>query len=69
MSSTKNTSLEKIGYLNKIPEHSNIIDYESIIIKKKNGHKYKLYRKIQEINIEDEISNFKKSWQIFNDFI
>ena len=35
MSSTKNTSLEKIGYLNKISEHSNIIDYESIIIKKK----------------------------------
>tara|TARA_B100000214_G_C23667436_1_gene490313 strand:- start:308 stop:517 length:210 start_codon:yes stop_codon:yes gene_type:complete len=69
MSSTKNTSLEKIGYLNKIPEHSNIIDYESIIIKKKNGHEYKLYRKIQEINIEDEISNFKKSWQIFNNFI
>ena len=40
-----------------------------LLLKKKNGHKYKLYRKIKEINIEDEISNFKKSWQIFNDII
>ena len=69
MSFSKKKSLKQIGYLEDIPENSNIIDYESIIIKKKNGHKNILYRKIQELDTDDDISDFKKSWQIFNNFI
>tara|TARA_B100000287_G_scaffold402268_1_gene423041 strand:- start:309 stop:518 length:210 start_codon:yes stop_codon:yes gene_type:complete len=69
MSNKKKSSLEKIGYLKSIPKNSDLHDYESIIIKKKNGQKCTLYRNIQERPKFDEINNFKSSWKTFNDHL
>lgn len=69
MSTKKKSSLEKIGYLKYIPKNSDLHDYESIVIKKKNGQKYTLYRHIQERPIVDEVNDFKSSWKTFNDHL
>ena len=68
MQKKNKTSLKGIGYLEKIPLHANIDDYEKINIKNKGGKMKTLYREIKNNKI-DETTNFTKSWQVFNNHL
>ena len=68
MSKSKTSSLEKIGYIKKLPKDAHINDYEKLIIHK-NGNKKVLYR-LNTLKKEfDETSNFKNSWDVFNSYL
>ena len=68
MSKRKTSSLEKIGYIKKLPKEANINDYEKLIVHK-NGNKKVLYRLNTSRKKNDEISNFKNSWDVFNSYL
>lgn len=68
MSKRKTSSLEKIGYIKKLPKEANINDYEKLIVHK-NGNKKVLYRLNASRKKNDEISNFKNSWDVFNSYL
>jgi len=69
MSENKISSLEKIGYTKTLPKEADINDYESILIRQKNGEKITLYRLSSEKKESDDISNFNRSWNIFNSYL
>ena len=69
MSYIKISSLEKIGYVKKLPINADINDYESITIKNKSGEKIKLYRNRVDRKEIDDTSNFNNSWDVFNSFL
>ena len=69
MSDIKISSLEKIGYVKKLPINADINDYESITIKNKSGEKIKLYRNRVDRKEIDDTSNFTNSWDVFNSFL
>ena len=69
MSDIKISSLEKIGYVKKLPINADINDYESITIKNKSGEKIKLYRNRVDRQEIDDTSNFTNSWDVFNSFL
>lgn len=67
--SKKISSLEKIGYLKKLPKGADINDYESLVITQKNGGKITLYRLSSENLRFDDTSNFKSSWDVFKSYL
>ena len=67
--SDKKSSLERIGYLKKIPKDADINDYESLIITKKDGQKVTLYKLSVDRKEFDDISNFSNSWDVFNSYL
>ena len=69
MSERRLSSLEKIGYIRKLPKDANLNDYESITIKSKDGKKITLYRNLDEKKEIDDISNFSSSWDLFNSYL
>ena len=66
MSDKKTSSLEKIGYTRNIPKGANLDNFETISVKNKSGEQITLYRNKLEKAESDEISNFNRSWDIFN---
>ena len=66
MSDKKILSFEKIGYTKDVPESSDLDNFETISIKLKSGETITLYRNKLEKEEFDEISDFSKSWNIFN---
>ena len=66
MSEKKILSLEKIGYTKNVPEGSDLDNFETISVKSKSGETITLYRNKLEKEEFDEISDFSKSWNIFN---
>ena len=66
MSEKKILSFEKIGYTKDIPESSDVDNFETISVKIKSGETITLYRNKLEKEDFDEISDFSKSWNIFN---
>ena len=66
MSEKKLHSLEKIGYTKNVPEVSDLDNFETISVKSKSGETITLYRNKLEKEEFDEISDFSKSWDIFN---
>ena len=66
MSENKLHSLEKIGYKKNVPEASDLDNFETISVKSKSGETITLYRNKLEKAAFDEISDFSKSWNIFN---
>tara|TARA_B100000214_G_scaffold364986_2_gene332195 strand:- start:333 stop:542 length:210 start_codon:yes stop_codon:yes gene_type:complete len=62
------SSFKKIGYTEKIPKNKDLDSYEVISVLLTNNKKKTLYRKIKAKENE-EISNFNKSWNIYNDLI
>ena len=66
MSEKKLHSLEKIGYTKNVPEGSDLDNFETISVKSKSGETITLYRNKLEKEEFDEISDFSKSWNIFN---
>ena len=66
MSEHKLHSLEKIGYTKNVPELSDLDNFETISVKIKSGETITLYRNKLEKEEFDEISDFSKSWNIFN---
>ena len=66
MSEKKLHSLEKIGYTKDVPEVSDLDNFDTISVKSKSGETITLYRNKLEKEEFDEISNFSKSWDIFN---
>ena len=66
MSEKKLHSLEKIGYTKNVPEASDLDNFETISVKSKSGETITLYRNKLEKEEFDEISDFSKSWDIFN---
>ena len=66
MSEKKLHSLEKIGYTKDVPKSSDLDNFETISVTSKSGEKITLYRNKLEKEEFDEISNFSKSWDIFN---
>ena len=69
MSGRRLSSLEKIGYIRKLPKDANLNDYESITIKSKDGKKITLYRNLDEKKEIDDTSNFSSSWDLFNSYL
>ena len=69
MSERRLSSLEKIGYIRKLPKDANLNDYESITIKSKDGKKITLYRNLDEKKEIDDTSNFSSSWDLFNSYL
>ena len=69
MSEKKLHSLEKIGYTKNVPEGSDLDNFETISVKSKSGETIILYRNKLEKEEFDEISDFSKSWDIFNDHL
>ena len=67
--SDKISSLEKIGYLKRLPKGADINDYESLVITTKKGTKITLYRLASEKIQFDDASNFNISWDIFNSYL
>ena len=67
MSENKLHSLEKFGYTKDVPEASDLDNFETISVKRKSGETITLYRNKLEKEEFDEISDFSKSWDIFND--
>ena len=63
------TTLESIGYIKEIPKNADINDYEKINVKDKNGITKILYRRIEELQEFDKITDFNNSWRIFNDHL
>ena len=66
MSEKKILSFEKIGYTKDVPEISDLDNFETISVKIKSGETITLYRNKLEKEEFDEISDFSKSWNIFN---
>ena len=66
MSENKISSLERIGYFKTLPNNANINDYDSIVIKLKDGKKITLYKLSSERIEFDDTSNFSNSWDVFN---
>ena len=66
MSDKKILSFEKIGYTKDVPKSSDLDNFETISIKLKSGDTITLYRNKLEKEEFDEISDFSKSWNIFN---
>ena len=66
MSEKKILSFEKIGYTKDVPELSDVDNFETISVKIKSGETITLYRNKLEKEEFDEISDFSKSWNIFN---
>ena len=66
MSEKKILSFEKIGYTKNVPKGSDLDNFEIISIKNKSGKTITLYRNKLEKEEFDEISDFSKSWNIFN---
>ena len=66
MSKNKLHSLEKIGYTKNVPKVSDLDNFETISVKSKSGETITLYRNKLEKEEFDEISDFSKSWDIFN---
>ena len=66
MSEKKILSFEKIGYTKDVPESSDVDNFETISVKIKSGETITLYRNKLEKEDFDEISDFSKSWNIFN---
>ena len=66
MSEKKILSFEKIGYTKDVPESSDLDNFETISVKIKSGETITLYRNKLEKEEFDEISDFSKSWNIFN---
>ena len=69
MSEKKLHSLEKIGYTKDVPEVSDLDNFEIISVKSKSGETITLYRNKLEKEEFDEISDFSKSWNIFNNHL
>ena len=69
MSEKKIFSLEKIGYVRRLPKDSDINDYESILMTDKDGEKIRLYRLSSEKKEFDDTNNFSNSWDIFNSYL
>jgi len=69
MSKEKKYSLEKIGYIKKLPKNADINNYESLITTSKNGQKTTLYRLISENKEIDETINFNNSLRVFNSYL
>tara|TARA_B100001250_G_C19488080_1_gene651776 strand:- start:497 stop:712 length:216 start_codon:yes stop_codon:yes gene_type:complete len=69
MSDKKAPSLEKIGYIKKLPKGADINDYESLLITEKDGKKITLYRLSSAREEFDDTSNFHDSWNIFNSYL
>ena len=67
--SKETSSLEKIGYLKKLPTGADINDYEHLVITQKNGEKITLYRLSSEKIRYDDTSNFNSSWDVFNSYL
>ena len=66
MSEKKILSFEKIGYTKDVPVSSDLDNFETISVKIKSGETITLYRNKLEKEEFDEISDFSKSWNIFN---
>ena len=66
MSEKKILSFEKIGYTKNVPKVSDLDNFETISVKRKSGETITLYRNKLEKEEFDEISDFSKSWDIFN---
>lgn len=66
---SKKTSLEKIGYIKKLPKNSDIRNYETITIKNKKGEKITMYRHLNDTKQIDETNNFEESWRVFNSYL
>ena len=66
MPENKLHSLEKIGYSKSLPKEADINNFEIISVKSKSGETITLYRNKLEKEEFDEISDFSKSWDIFN---
>ena len=69
MSKKQISSFEKIGYLKKLPKNADINNYEIIHLKHKNGLDIKLYRKLKKFDINENTLDFKRSWQVFNNYL
>ena len=69
MSDKKILAFKKIGYLQNIPEGSDLDNFETISIKSKSGDNITLYRNKSDKKEFDEISDFHKSWDIFNSYL
>ena len=67
--SKNKTELEKIGYIKTLPKDADINDYESITIKDKKGNQRVLYRFLRDNEDIDDITNFHKSWNVFNSYL
>ena len=66
MSSRKISSFIKMGFTTMIPENTNIDNYEIIYVKENSGKETKLYRYIESKKKIDDVSNFNRSWEVFN---
>jgi len=66
MSKKKLHYLEKIGYTKNVPKGFDLDNFETISVKRKSGETITLYRNKLEKEEFDEISDFSKSWDIFN---
>ena len=62
------SSFKKIGYSEERPKNEDLDSYEVISVLQTDKKKKTLYRKITAKENE-EISNFNKSWNIYNDLI
>ncbi len=69
MSENKISSLERIGYIKTLPTNADIDDYDSLIIKGKDGKKITLYKLSSERIEFDDTSNFSNSWDVFNSYL
>ena len=63
------SSFKKIGYQKKIPKDADINNYTSLFIKKKNGKIITLYRLLSKKKEFNKITDFNKSWFIFNTYL
>ena len=64
MSSTIAKFTEK-GFISVLPKKANPDDFEMIVVKGKSGKKIKMYRKRKEQIDKEDLENFTKSLQIF----
>ena len=69
MPKDKISSLKNIGYIENIPSNANTDDYESLILKKKDGKETTLYRLISNNDKYNKQYNFDKSWEKFNNYL
>ena len=69
MSENKLHSLEKIGYTKDVPEASDLDKFETISVKSKSGKNITLYRNKSEKEEFDEISDFNRSWDLYNSYL
>jgi hypothetical protein len=69
MAEKKQSSFEKVGYINQLPTNADISEYESILVKNNEGKFTRLYRKIVKKRKFDDTTNFSESWDVFNSLI